>query len=139
MRCENCPAMRTDGGEYPEYYCACYPEDDWEDFADGATGCRHPANAIKKKLAILDEFEEKRYEGIIEFYQERQDVEIAVTDALLDAMMLETVVLAFVNNDNSLSRANMEVDSVPRSVAYQLIKGLESAGYEIVKKNRTEE
>lgn len=134
MRCENCPALKTDGYEYPQDYCACYPEDDLVDFADGTTGCRHPANAIKKKLAILNEFEGKRYEGITEFYQERQDVEIAVTDALLDAMMWEAVVLAFVNDDNSLSKANMESDSVPRSVAYELIRELESAGYKIVKK-----
>lgn len=50
MKCKNCPALKSDGYEYPEYYCAAYPEDDCVDFDDGSEGCYHPLNAIKKAL-----------------------------------------------------------------------------------------
>lgn len=50
MKCKNCPALKSDGYEYPEYYCAAYPEDDCVDFDDGSEGCYHPLNAIKNRL-----------------------------------------------------------------------------------------
>ena len=50
MKCKNCPALKCDGFEYPEYYCSIYPEDDCVDFDDGTEGCYHPLNAIKKAL-----------------------------------------------------------------------------------------
>ena len=28
MKCENCPALRTEGYEYPETYCCVYGEDE---------------------------------------------------------------------------------------------------------------
>lgn len=50
MKCKNCPALKKEGYEYPEYYCSIYPEDDCVDFDDGSEGCYHPLNAIKKAL-----------------------------------------------------------------------------------------
>ena len=50
MKCKNCPALKKEGYEYPEYYCSIYPEDDCVDFDDGSEGCYHPLIAIKKAL-----------------------------------------------------------------------------------------
>ena len=59
MRCENCPALKTKGYEYPESYCSVYPEDEICDFDDGC-GCKHPWNAIKKAFAKSNDYEVKR-------------------------------------------------------------------------------
>ena len=74
MRCENCPALKTEGYEYPESYCSVYPEDEIYDFDDGC-GCKHPWNAIKKRMQSNEEAEAHQYDGIVEFYQEQQKKE----------------------------------------------------------------
>lgn len=59
MKCDNCPALRYEGYEYPEPYCAAGFYEDNRDFADGSEGCLHRLSTINKRLKPCDD-DEKR-------------------------------------------------------------------------------
>ena len=55
MKCDNCPALATEGYEYPETYCSVYGEDECIEFKDGSLGCRHKLATIEKRLEQIAE------------------------------------------------------------------------------------
>jgi len=63
MKCNNCPALMTEGYEYPESYCGIgVPEDEWQDFKDNTTGCLKRMKSIEKELKRI-EVEASEYYG----------------------------------------------------------------------------
>lgn len=56
MKCCHCTALRTEGYEYPEEYCALgISDEETIEFKDGELGCRRRSiNKINKDLAIAD-------------------------------------------------------------------------------------
>ena len=144
LRCENCPALITEGYEYPESYCSVYPEDDWVDFSDGSCGCRHPLNAINKRIQENEKFESHRYDGIIEFYQEESKKEEAILGSVLKALTEKGCCIAYKSINNELRQIDISVfderdealrcDSLSRAIIVDVIDILDSNGYVIKKK-----
>ena len=140
MRCENCPALKTKGYEYPESYCSVYPEDEICDFDDGC-GCKHPWNAIKKRRQCNEEAEAHQYDGIVEFYQEQQDKEQAVVESLLAALMKHECCMAHPFFDGELRQIDLSIfdgsneslrcDSLTRQIVFDLLEFLSEKGYKI--------
>ena len=67
MKCDRCPALRTEGYEYPEEYC-CIGIDGSEYEADD--GCTLHPMTIKKMVRQHDESWEMQYQDIGEWYNE---------------------------------------------------------------------
>ena len=62
MKCENCPACQR---TYDcEFECVLYPESDCVELTDGSIGCKHPYNAIKKRL---DQHSYSFYDGLYDY------------------------------------------------------------------------
>ena len=145
LRCENCPALMTEGYEYPESYCSVYPEDDWIDFSDGSCGCRHPLNAIKKRIQENEKSEAHRYDGIIEFFQEESKKEQAVLEAILKALTKNECCIAYKSINNELRQIDISVfdgtdealrcDSLSRAIVFETIEILNEKNYEIKRKD----
>jgi len=59
MKCCNCPALETEGYEYPESYCALGVQDeDTIEYADGESGCkRRSYKKIERDLIVQNEIE----------------------------------------------------------------------------------
>lgn len=84
MKCDNCPALRTDGYEFPEYYCAAgVPEDSKMYTYDG---CRYPLKVIRRRIERRDKMQSHQYDGITEFFREQEKHEDAMQTALNDAL-----------------------------------------------------
>ena len=55
MRCERCPAIRTEGYEYPETYCSVgVPDNECDENAKGEIGCTLHPKTIEKRLRDND-------------------------------------------------------------------------------------
>ena len=140
MRCENCPALKTEGYEYPESYCSVYPEVEIYDFDDGC-GCKHPWNAIKKRMQKNEEAEAHQYDGIVEFYQEQQEKEQAVVESLLATLMKHECCIAHPFLDGELRQIDLSIfdgsdeslrcDSLTRQIVFDLLESLSEKGYNI--------
>ena len=52
MKCDNCPALRTDGYEYPESYCAAGVPEGGKKRTE--YGCRYSAEIIRRRMYRLD-------------------------------------------------------------------------------------
>ena len=63
MQCNNCPALKIEGYEYPEYYCGLGVQDNnLIEFKNGEYGCmRRSISKIKKDLKIQIEIENKAF------------------------------------------------------------------------------
>lgn len=135
MKCESCPALRTEGYEYPEAFCCIYGDDEAIEFKDGSIGCRHHLKTIEKRLAINDDYEAHRWDGIGEFYERQCKLEDAMEDAIIKACDLADVVFAY-GDDNCLYKYPMtkEIPSVLHEFAWRFRAELEDLGYEIVKR-----
>ena len=87
MKCENCPALRTEGYEYPEEYCAAYvPETSMVDFKDGSCGCRYTAKRIAKRVDRYDQMRDHQYDGIEVYAEETDGTEQAMRAAITSAL-----------------------------------------------------
>lgn len=87
MKCENCPALRTEGYEYPEEYCAAYvPETSMVDFKDGSCGCRYTAKRIAKRVDRYDQMRDHQYDGIEVYAEETEGTEQAMRAAITSAL-----------------------------------------------------
>lgn len=91
MKCDNCPALRTDGGEYPESYCAAGVPEDSKMCTDG--GCRYPLKAIRQRIERRDKMEAHQYDGIEEWYREGREREGAMRRAIEEEFTAEGVLL----------------------------------------------
>ena len=136
MKCDNCPALRTEGYEYPETYCCVYGEDECFEFKDGSLGCRHRLATIEKKLAIHDDYEAHRWDGIGEWYEAEMKKEQAVKEAVRNACELSEVVFAHEGLNNDLLRCEMgdEIPSFLQDFVFRFQQALEYQGYDIVKR-----
>lgn len=73
MKCRYCPALRTEGYEYPESYCALgVPDEEMIDFKDETSGCRRKSiDKLTADLKIQDAIENeawlKNAESFVEF------------------------------------------------------------------------
>lgn len=146
MRCENCPALRTEGYEYPESYCSVYSENDplMCEFEDGKCGCTHPLNAIKKRIDANEKAEAHMYDGIEEFYIEEQKKEQTALNILLDVLNEKECVIAhkdlkgnLVKIDQSIfdnSDQSLRCDSLTRNIVTDFLYKMEEKGYRIEKK-----
>ena len=135
MRCKECPALRTEGFEYPESYCCIYPEDESVDFADGSCGCYHKLATIKKKVEELKAAMSKQYEGIGEWYMQEQEKEKAVMEALFHAFEKQEVVPAQKDDDGKLYPYTMDkrADGIMYNIVVELVNKLNELGYTITK------
>lgn len=87
MKCENCSALRSEGWEYPEEYCAaCVTEKSMVEFKDGSTGCRYTAQQIAKRVDRYDRMRDYQYEGIEVYAKESQGTEQAMRAAIASAL-----------------------------------------------------
>lgn len=84
MKCENCPALRTGGGEYPESYCAAGVPEDSKMCTDG--GCRYPLKAIRQRIERRAKMEAHQYDGVTVWFEKSTKREKAMTDALNEAI-----------------------------------------------------
>lgn len=108
MKCDNCPALCTEGFEYPETYCgACVPEKSMIDFKDGASGCRYSLKQIKKRLDRYDDMRSHEYDGIDVFYKESEGTENAMRDALSASLKREELVLCYKGADGQMHEATL--------------------------------
>lgn len=131
MKCIHCPAFRSEGYEYPEYYCAIYPEEECHVFKDGDIGCYHKLSTINETLEKLNELLAHQYDGIDEWYKQDQEIEQAITDAVLSACSVENLTLACVDCEGKLHAASMS-KAVPSNLVdfvSRLRSHLGSSGY----------
>jgi hypothetical protein len=140
MKCDNCPALETEGYESPEAYCAVYPESECVEFKDGSLGCRHKLATINKKLAVRDDYEAHRWDGIGEWYQAEQEKEQAVKEAVRNACELSEVIFAYKGLNDELVRCKMddEIPSFLQDFVFRFQQALEYQGYDIVKRESEE-
>ena len=80
MKCNNCPALRIEGYEYPESYCLLGAETTRE-YADGWSGCYRKLESIKKQIAKIEEQITHQYDGIDEWMVEMEIKEKAMAAA----------------------------------------------------------
>lgn len=80
MKCSNCPALRTEGYEYPESYCLLGCEGT-RSFADGWSGCYRKPESIQKQVDKIEEKMNHQYDGIDEWIVEREIKEKAMQAA----------------------------------------------------------
>lgn len=135
MKCEYCPALKSEGYECPEYYCAVYPEDDCVEFKDGTLGCRHKRKTIEKRLEQYEDFRVHEWDGFAEWCEEDLKIENAVKEAVRDACDLANVKLAY-PWENGLHEMHMddEIPSLFQDFIFRLRTSLEEQGFIIVKK-----
>ena len=136
MKCDNCPALRTEGYEYPEEYCCVYGEDECLEFKDGSYGCRHRLATIEKRLEQLREIEDHQWDGIGEWYEQDQKIDNAVREAVKEACRLADIVFASEGSDGSLWKYRMD-DEIPSALtefAWRFRAAIEEQGYDIVKR-----
>lgn len=133
MKCDNCPALYTEGYEYPETNCAIYGEDECIEFKDGSLGCRHHRKTIEKRLAIHDDYEAHRWDGIGESYVKQCKKEQALKEAVRNACELSEVIFAHEGLSNELIRCEMddEIPSFLQDFVFRLQCALEDNGYDI--------
>lgn len=93
MKCDNCPAMRTDGYEYPENYCAAGVPEDSKMYTDG--GCRYPLKAIRQRLERRNKMQSHQYDGETDGLEESMKREEAMTDALNEAISIFGIFLCY--------------------------------------------
>lgn len=138
MRCENCPALRIEGYEYPESYCCIYPDEETVEFPNGDLGCRHQLATIKKKIDELDKAMSKQYEGIGEWYMKEQEKEKAITEALYCSFEKQDVIAAQkdVNGRIHFYTMDKRADGVISNIAIEMLYILDKLGYEIIKKEK---
>ena len=87
MKCENCPALRTKGYEYPEEYCgAGIPDNQLHEFEDGSVGCRYSKKRILQRMDRMDRLEASQYEWVDVWYEEHQGKETAMLTALKEEL-----------------------------------------------------
>ena len=135
MKCEYCPALKSEGYEYPEYYCSIYPEDDCMEFKDGTLGCRHKRKTIETRLEQYEDFRAHEWDGFAEWYEEDLKIENAVKEAVRDACDLTNLKLAY-PCENGLHEIHMdnEIPSLFQDFVFRLRNSLEKQGFIIVKK-----
>lgn len=80
MKCNQCPALRTEGYEYPESYCLLGAEATRE-YADGWSGCYRKLESIRKQIDKIEEQLAHQYDGIDEFMAEEAIQEQAMRTA----------------------------------------------------------
>lgn len=80
MKCEDCPALRVEGYEYPESYCAAGVPEDGKMATD--SGCKYTLDRILKRIRHRDRQEAKQYDGVDEWYTEELKTEAAMRDAM---------------------------------------------------------
>lgn len=80
MKCNNCPALRTEGYEYPESYCLLGGEQT-RTYADGWGGCYRKPDSIRKQIAKIEEQMAHQYDGLDEWIIERDIKEKAMMEA----------------------------------------------------------
>lgn len=100
MKCDNCEACRSEGYEYPEYYCAAGVPEDGKMATDG--GCKYTAKVIHRRLERNDRARDHQYDGIGEWWAEREGKERAMTTAMqkaLDEFRSGQLYLCFRNKD----------------------------------------
>lgn len=91
MKCDNCPALRTDGYEYPEKYCAAGVPEDSKMCTDG--GCRYPLKAILRRIERRDEMESHCYNGVEEWYEDAREHDEAMRCAIEEVFAENDVLL----------------------------------------------
>ena len=132
MKCDNCPALRTEGYEYPETYCALYPEDDCREFKDGSLGCSHRLATIEKRLEVVREAEAHQWDGIGEWYEQDQKIEQAVTEAVKEACRLADIVFASEGAEGLCKyRMDDEIPSALTEFAWRFRAALGQQGFKI--------
>lgn len=142
MKCTNCPALVTEGYEYPETYCCIYPEEDIIEFANGDCGCKHPLNAIKSRVAKYETELSKQYESVGEWYEEQVSLEIATVDALISSLKRHECCIAHFRPNEELSQVDVFngedesrlADSLTSSISFWMLAALEDSGWSICKK-----
>lgn len=80
MRCNHCPALRTEGYEYPESYCLLGAEATRE-YADGWGGCFRKPESIRKQIKKIEEQMDHQYDGIDEWVAKEELQEKAMRTA----------------------------------------------------------
>lgn len=80
MKCENCPALKYEGYEYPESYCGAGVPEDGKMVTD--CGCRYTAKQIVKRMRRQEDMRDHSYDGMAEWYIEHQKHENAMMDAI---------------------------------------------------------
>jgi len=99
MKCINCPALLTEGYEYPETYCGIgVPDSEVIEYTDGESGC------ARKSKTIIKEFSRIQNE-ISVYYGE-------MGDGMAKMMMLEDELLEQTKNvlNNALKHDGAELD-----------------------------
>ena len=137
MKCENCPALKTDGYEYPETICSVYGEDEAIEFKDGSIGCRHKLSTIEKRIKMFEDYQDEFYNGYVEWAEKDEEIENAVKEAVLEACDIENIIFACQSTiNNELIRANMskEIPSHLHDFVFRLRDSLERQGFDIVKR-----
>lgn len=137
MKCENCPALKTDGYDYPETICSVYGEDEAVEFRDGSIGCRHKLSTIEKRMKMFEEYQDEFYNGYVEWAEKDEEIENAVKEAVLEACDIENIIFACQSTiNNELIRANMnkEIPSHLHDFVFRLRDSLDRQGFDIVKR-----
>lgn len=136
MKCNNCPALKTEGYEYPESYCAVYLEDECIEFKDGSLGCRHTRKVIEKRLEQNEDLRAHEWDGFAEWYEEDMKIERAVKQSVINACELTNTSLAYDGADDKLYAVKMdfEIPSFLQDFVFRFRQALEYQGYDIVKR-----
>ena len=138
MKCDNCPALKYEGYEYPESYCAVGFEEDSRDFVDGSNGCLHKLSTIEKRLKHLEEIEWHQWDGIGEFYERECKIEDAMEDAIIKACELVDIVFAYgIEGELYKYKMDKEIPSILHDFAWRFRAELQDLGYEIVEREST--
>lgn len=135
MKCEGCPALWTEGYEYPESFCAVYPESECVEFKDGSWGCYHKLKTIKKRLEQREEIELHQWDGFAEWYEEDQKIENAVKEAMRNTFDLSNTLLAYAFGEEIIeAKTTDEIPSLFYDFIFRFRQALEYQGYDIVKR-----
>lgn len=121
MKCDNCPALRSEGYEYPEYYCGAGVPENGK--MTTSSGCKYSKDKIIKRMERLDELRDRQYDGCDVFFATEDDKNRAMDKALNTALKQVgygdmTAVIAFKYDDGSFSEIdelNYEIGSQIRS------------------------
>ena len=141
MRCDNCPALFTEGYEYPEAYCAVYPESECIEFKDESLGCRHRLSTIQKRLEKWEEYKAHEWDGYAEYYEHELEIEKAIKEAVLYACGIEHCTLAYEGIEGELCKANMrdEIPSLLHDFVFRIKCYLDDNGYDIERRKDNEQ
>jgi len=100
MKCEKCPGLRVEGYEYPESYCAAGVPENGKMSTDD--GCRYTTREIIKRMERRDEMYVRQFDGIGDWYTERNGTETAMRTAIqksLDEYRYGGLYLCFRNKE----------------------------------------